>query len=228
MIPPLHWFGIVEPAPQKTVWVALLLISAALKLTLAYRSRRMVGLATYLLTASAVAILPRNSRLSAVKLWPDFGVGPEVALAFWLAIFVAETLYCIVLHTDREGGRRILRTSAGTGLLLASVTWWIGVPPYAGYPSLPYYLRLDSSLAALALLGGATWHLYRWQYRIPRVYAANAVCGFLLLAPVIVGGLQQSRLPDRADLWAWRIGLELWSIAVLTGWHFTITKGKVV
>lgn len=227
MTPPLHWFGIVEPAPQKTVWVALLLISAALKLSLAVRSRRMIGLAAYLYVSALVALLPRNSRL-APPMWPTFGAWPEAALALALTLFVAETLYCICLHTDREGGRRILRTSAGTGLLLASVTWWIGVPPYAGYPSLPYYLRLDSSLAALALLGGATWHLYRWQYRIPRVYAANAVCGFLLLAPVIVGGLQQSRLPDRADLWVWRIGLELWSIAVLTGWHFTITKGKVV
>lgn len=227
MTPLLEHFGIFHPEPIKAWWVALTLISVALRWWLVVRLWRMwrdsgygfPGLALYMLISSAAVLAPNHR---------SWGMPIEVPLALSTALLTWESVSATSFLV-RSPERRYARMFAGAvGLLVLSATVAAVPPPYDRIPASWYFTRLYSMIAALAMLMASAVYCWLERSTVDRTFLLHNLILLPWFAVQVYAGLWRSTStePLRPDQWPVRLTVVAVQIACLSAWHLRVVESK--
>jgi len=222
MTPLLEWMGIYHPEPIKVWWVALTLLSVALRWWLVVRLIRSPGyqwpgLCAYLF-ASSWAVLAPNHR--------TWGMPVEIPLALATALLVVEAVSATSFLVRAPERRYARMFAAAVGLLVLSATVAAVPPPYAGYPTSWYFTRLYSMIAALAVLVASAVYCWLERSRVDRTFLLHNLILLPWFAVQVYAGLWRSTStePLRPDQWPVRLTVVAVQIACLSAWHLRVVE----
>jgi hypothetical protein len=206
--------GIDHPDPMKLIWLALVVASVVLKVTLCWRLWS--GKSTYQFPAFSILLIASaiESIFYMTGLW---GLWGEVMLAAASLLAVAEIVDISVFTVEHRPTRSYDRAlSFFLALVIFGIAIYQSPPAYPGYPHSLYYIRLYSTVACFAAAFGAA--LFRWGHKTasPRFFISHNLIILPWFGVTVWTGLVLNQGNDR---WLMRMIGVIVQMACLIAWH---------